>query len=194
MLTQLYLIRHGETAWSLTGRHTGRTDLPLTEKGERDARRLAERLRPVSFSEVLSSPRLRACQTCSLAGFANEYKTEADLAEWDYGKYEGMRTDEIRAKHPGWNVFKDGCPGGESPDEASERIDRLIQKLRTRKGRIALFSHGHIGRVIATRWIGEPVLQARHLLLDAASISVLSHEHDDPEAPVISLWNEVAGG
>ncbi len=192
MLTHLYLIRHGETAWSLTGQHTSRTDVALTPKGEQDARQLAERLRPVRFSEVLTSPRLRARHTCELAGFGTRSKIDPDLAEWEYGDYEGLRSTEIHQARPGWSIYRDGCPNGESPAEVSARADRLLARVRTREGKIALFSHGHFGRVLATRWIGAPLEEARHLLLNPASVSILAYEHDNPDAAVIALWNQTA--
>jgi probable phosphoglycerate mutase len=190
MLSHLYLIRHGETAWSLSGQHTSRTDIPLTEKGERDARQLAKRLDAVRFSEVLTSPRLRARQTCDLAGFGTRSRIDLDLAEWDYGDYEGLRSAEIHQLQPDWNIFRDGCPHGESPGEISARADRLLAGLRRRQGNVAVFSHGHFGRVLAARWINAPVDEGRRLMLSPASVSILGYEHDDPASPVILLWNE----
>jgi probable phosphoglycerate mutase len=190
MLTHLYLIRHGETEWSLAGQHTSRTDVPLTEKGEQNARQLAERLSSVRFTEVCTSPRLRARQTCELAGFGTRNKEEADLAEWEYGDYEGLRSSEIQHLRPGWNIFRDGCPNGESTTQVSARADRLIARLRTLEGKAALFSHGHFCRVLAARWTGAPLEDGRRLLLSPASISILAYEHDNLEEPVITLWNE----
>jgi probable phosphoglycerate mutase len=189
MLQQVYFIRHGETAWSLSGQHTSRTDVPLIEKGERQARALAERLRPIPFAQVLTSPRQRARQTCALAGLEAAAAIEPDLVEWDYGDYEGLRTAEILARRPGWELFRDGCPGGESPDEVATRADRLIARLRMMGGAIAVFSHGHFGRVLAGRWIGLTVIQSERLLLNPASVSILSYEHNRAEEPVIALWN-----
>ena len=157
MLQSLYLVRHGETAWSLSGQHTGRTDIPLTEQGEGDARELAERLRGVSFSRVFTSPLKRARRTCELAALNKVAEIEPDLAEWDYGDYEGQRATEIRKVRPDWNVFRDGCPRGESSAQVSKRADRLIARLRTLEGDLAIFSHGHFGRVLAARWIGLPL-------------------------------------
>jgi probable phosphoglycerate mutase len=191
MLSHLYLIRHGETAWSLSGQHTSYMDIPLTEKGETDARQLAQRLGSVRFNEVLTSPRLRAQRTCELAGFGSRSKIEPDLVEWNYGDYEGLRTSEIQQIRPGWNIFTDGCPGGESPADAAARADRVIARLRSREGKVAVFAHGHIGRVLAARWIGESVGFGQHLQLNPASISILAYEHDDPNQPVIALWNEM---
>ena len=191
LLSRLYLIRHGETAWSLSGQHTGRTDIPLTEQGEQDARKLAERLTAVKFSRVFTSPLQRARRTCELAGLGEIAEIEPDLAEWDYGDYEGLRLVEIRKGKPDWNVFRDGGPGGESPVQVSERADRLLARLRTLEGNIALFSHGHFGRVLGARWIGLEIRQAQHLLLSTASVSILGYEHNVAEVPAIALWNAV---
>jgi broad specificity phosphatase PhoE len=182
------LVRHGETEWSLSGRHTGRTEVPLTARGEEGARALAPLLKDVAFSRVLTSPRLRAQRTCSLAG-PQGAEIEPDLAEWDYGDYEGLRSSEILALRPGWNIFADGCPGGETPDDVRARADRLIARLRTAGGDVALFSHGHFGRVLATRWIGLPVIGGQHLALSVASISVLGRDPSHPETSAITLWN-----
>ena len=189
MLTRIYLIRHGETEWSLSGQHTGRTDLPLTAQGERNARNLGERLRTASFNRVFTSPRQRARRTCELAGYAPVAETEADLAEWNYGDYEGQRSVDILKGRPDWNLFRDGCPCGESPAQASGRADRVIARLRALEGNVALFSHGHFGRALAARWIGSPVSQGQHLLLSTASISILDYEHNQADEPVIALWN-----
>ena len=194
MLQRLYLVRHGETAWSLTGQHTGRTDIPLTDKGEGDARELAERLRGVSFSRVFTSPRKRARRTSELAALNKAAETEPDLAEWDYGDYEGQRAGDIRKGRPDWNVFRDGCPNGESPAQISERADRLIAKLRTFDGDIAIFTHGHFGRVLAVRWIGLGIEQAQHFLLSTASLSILGYGHNFADEPAIILWNAVSVG
>ena len=189
MLPRLYLMRHGETDWSLTGQHTGRTDILLTEQGEQDARELAERLQAVRFSRVFTSPRQRARRTCELVGLDAVAAREPDLAEWDYGDYEGQRPAEIRKSRPDWNVFRDGAPHGESPAQISARADRLIARLRTLEGNVAMFSHGHVGRVLAARWIGLQVSQAQHFLLSTASLSILGFEHNVAEAPAIVLWN-----
>ena len=186
---RLYLIRHGETAWSLSGRHTGRTDIPLTPNGEDEARELGKLLQDIPFAHVLTSPLRRALQTCGLAGLDNTPEIEPCLAEWDYGEYEGQRTEHILRVRPIWNLFHYGCPGGEAPADVSDRADRLIARLRAREGNIALFSHGHFGRVLAARWIGLPVRGAQHVLLDTASLSILGYEHDQLELPVIALWN-----
>ena len=191
LLQHLYLVRHGETAWSLTGQHTGRTDIPLTEQGEQDARELTERLRGVKFSRVFTSPLQRARRTCELAALNRVAEIETDLVEWDYGDYEGQRPDEIRKDRPDWNVFRDGCPRGESPAQISKRADRLIARLRTLEGDLAIFSHGHFGRVLAARWIGLPLDQAQHFLLSTASLSILGYGHNFAEEPAIVLWNAV---
>jgi probable phosphoglycerate mutase len=189
MSQRLYLIRHGETEWSLSGRHTGRTDLPLTEQGEQNARQLGERLRAVRFTRVFTSPRQRARRTCELAGFGSVAAIELDLAEWDYGDYEGRRSADILQARPEWNIFRDGCPNGETPAQVSDRADRLIAHLRTLDGNVALFTHGHFGRVLGVRWIGMQVIEAQHFLLSTASLSVLGYEHDRADQPVIVLWN-----
>ena len=191
MLDQLYLIRHGETPWSLLGRHTSRTDVALTSQGEADARQLSARLSSVQFSRVFTSPRLRARQTCALAGFSGRCEIEPDLTEWDYGDYEGLLSAEIQKIQPGWNIYRDGCPGGESPGEVCRRVDRFIAKLRPGNGAIAVFSHGHFGRVLATRWINAPLETGKQLQLNPASVSVLGYEHGKANTPVIVRWNEV---
>jgi broad specificity phosphatase PhoE len=192
MLPQIYLIRHGETAWSLSGQHTGRTDIPLTENGEKEARGLADRLRAVTFSRVITSPRRRAQQTCELAGLGAVAEIDPDLAEWDYGDYEGQRSKEIRQGRPHWDLFRDGCPRGESPAQVSDRADRVTARLRALEGRVAIFSHGHFGRVLAVRWIGLPLSEARRFLLHIASLSILGYDHNSIEEPVITLWNASA--
>ena len=191
-LSRLNLIRHGETGRSLSGQHTGRTDIPLTERGEQDARKLAEPLRAVRFSRVFTSPLQRARRTCELAGLGEVAEIEPDLVEWDYGDYEGQFSIDTRKKRPDWNLFRDGCPGGESPAQVSERADSLIARLRMLEGNIAIFSHAQVGRVLAARWIGLPVGQAQHFLLSTASLSILGYEHDMAEEPAILLWNAVS--
>ena len=189
MALHLYLIRHGETTWSLTHQHTGRTDIPLTVHGEEEASQLGKRLSSTEFIYVFSSPSRRAQRTCELVGIAAPPKIEVDLSEWDYGDYEGSCTADIRKKRPEWNIFRDGCPGGETPGQISERADRLIARLRKLEGKVALFSHGQFGCVLATRWIGLPVIQGPHFVLGTASLSVLGFDPDHPEVPVIALWN-----
>jgi probable phosphoglycerate mutase len=188
-LLQLYFVRHGGTAWSLSGQHTGRTDIPLTAEGEDQSRELRPWLRTIQFARVLTSPRRRARRTCELVGLLSGAEIEPDLSEWDYGDYEGLRSEDICEGRPGWNIFRDGCPHGESADQILERADRLIARLRTFDGNVALFSHGEFGRVLAARWIGAPVLEGQHLALDAASLSILGHEPPHPATPVIALWN-----
>ncbi len=189
MPLQLYLIRHGETAWSLTGQHTGSTDIPLTAHGEDEARALAPHLHGIAFVHVLTSPLQRARQTCALAGLGSEAETEPDLAEWDYGDYEGRSTVDIREERPEWNVYRDGSPHGESPAQISTRADRLIARLRARHGNIALFAHGQFGSVLAARWIGLLVADGQHFPLGPASLSILGYEAGHPEEPVVTLWN-----
>jgi probable phosphoglycerate mutase len=186
----VYLARHGETPWSLTGQHTGLTDLPLTERGERNASRLRERLKGLKFAQVFTSPLQRARRTCELAGFGQVAEIDRDLLEWDYGKYEGRRTAEIRAERPDWQLFRDGCPGGESPDQVVARADRAMTRLRAANGDVLLFSSGHFLRVLAVRWIGhELTTNASAFMLSTASLSALGYEHG-LYRPVIRLWNE----
>jgi probable phosphoglycerate mutase len=189
MPAQIILVRHGETEWSLNGRHTGRTDLPLTAAGELRASRLRSLLGGVAFDHVLSSPLRRALETCALAGLRSGAVIDPDLQEWDYGDYEGLTTPEIRSRRPGWNVFQDGCPGGESVAQVSLRADRLLARVGGLGGNVALFSHGQFLRVLASRWIGQPVGLGGHLALDTASISVLGYEHHEGKIPAICVWN-----
>jgi probable phosphoglycerate mutase len=186
----IYVARHGETAWSLTGQHTGLTDLPLTIRGECNGRRLSERLRGLTFTKVFTSPLKRAARTCELAGFGGIAEIDPDLMEWNYGEYEGRRGAEIRAERPGWHLFRDGCPGGESPAQVAARADRVVNRLRTAGGDVLLFSSGHFIRVLACRWIGiEPTVNARSFMLSTASLSALGYEND-LSRPVIRLWND----
>jgi probable phosphoglycerate mutase len=188
-LPEVYLARHGETAWTLSGQHTGRTDLPLTDRGERNAVALGKRLRGSTFSQVLVSPLSRARRTCELAGFQRVAEVLADLTEWDYGAYEGRRTAEIRNERPGWYLFRDGCPDGESLSDVGARADRVIAQLRDAGGHVLLFGHGHFFRVLAARWIGQSPGEAKHLLMSTASLSVLSYEHGRDD-PAVRLWND----
>jgi probable phosphoglycerate mutase len=188
-LLRLYLIRHGETEWSLSGQHTGRTDIPLTAHGEDEARELQPCLRRIQFTRVLTSPRQRARRTCELAGLGPDAKIEPDLSEWDYGVYEGQRSDDIREARPNWNAFRDGCPRGEAPAEVSDRADRLIARFQAHEGNIALFSHGQFGAALAARWIGLPVIDGQHFPLGAASLSILGHTPGHPDVRAIELWN-----
>lgn len=192
MPLRLYLIRHGETEWTISRRHTGRTDIPLTAHGEDEARVLAPRIRDIPFTLVLTSPRERARRTCELLGLGDVAEIEPDLVEWDYGDYEGQRSADIRQGRADWNLFRDGSPRGEAPAQISARADRLIARVRGLDGNVALFSHGHFGRVLAARWIGLSVEQAQHLLLSTASLSVLCYEHDRTCHPAIALWNSAA--
>ncbi len=190
VLQIVYLARHGETAWTLSGQHTGLTDLPLTERGERNARRLQERLRGLSFAKVFTSPLQRAKRTCELAGFGTVAEVNQDLVEWNYGEYEGRRTAEIRAERPDWELFRDGCPGGESPAEAAARADRVVSRVRAVPGDVVLFSSGHFIRVLATRWIGlEVTVNAKRFMLSTASLSAVGYENE-LSRPVIRLWND----
>ena len=185
-----WLARHGETAWSLSGQHTGLTDLPLTEHGEHNATRLGLRLNGMPFDRVWSSPLVRAHRTCELAGFGEAAVVDRDLVEWDYGEYEGLRSAEILARRPDWELFRDGCPGGESPAEVSARADRVVDRIRAVNGDVLLFTSGHFLRVLAARWLGiEPALNSRHLQLSTASLSAVGYERDLGR-PVIRLWNE----
>lgn len=185
----LYLVRHGETGWSRSGQHTGRTDIPLTPEGEDEARALQPSLAAIEFNRVLTSPLLRARRTCELAGLGGAARPEPDLLEWNYGDYEGLRSSDIRAKHAGWTVFRDGCPRGETPEQVADRADRLIARLRAGHGNIALFSHGQFACVLAARWIMAPVLAAEHLALTTASLSILRYNPAHPDVAVIALWN-----
>lgn len=190
VLPMIYLARHGETAWSLSGQHTGLTDLPLTERGECTARRLGERLKELILTRVFTSPLQRARRTCELAGFGAVADVDRDLVEWDYGQYEGRRTAEIQAERPGWQLFRDGCPGGESPPQVAARADRIVDRVRAVQGNVLLFSSGHFMRVLAARWLGlEPTNSSRYFMLSTASLSALGYE-GNPARPVIQLWNE----
>jgi probable phosphoglycerate mutase len=187
-LPVIYLARHGETAWSLTGQHTGLTDLPLTENGERNARALGERLRGLKFAKVFTSPLQRAMRTCELAGFKSAAEVDKDLVEWNYGDYEGKRTAEIRVERPGWQIFRDGCPGGESPEQIAARADRVVARVRAVAGDVLVFSSGHFLRALAARWLGLETAAGKFFTLDTASLSELGYERD-LTAPVIRLWN-----
>jgi probable phosphoglycerate mutase len=189
MLASVTLVRHGETAWSLSGRHTGRTDIPLTEQGERKARALRDRLKAGAFARVFTSPLLRAARTCELAGFGAAAVKDNDLLEWDYGEYEGRKTNDIQAARPGWMLFRDGCPNGEIAADVGQRADRVIARLRANDDRAIVFSSGHILRVLAARWLGLAPSEGRLFMLGTASVSVLGYEHDKSE-PAVALWNE----
>ena len=186
---RFWFIRHGETAWSLSGQHTGRTDIPLTSHGEIKARELGHQIRNIRFSHVLTSPRQRALRTCELAGLGLAAEIEPDLAEWGYGDYEGQLSADIRRGRPGWDIFRDGCPHGETPTQISGRADRLIERLDALTGDVVLFSHGQFGAVLAVRWIGLAVVHGEHFPLGPASLSILSHNPHHPKMRVIELWN-----
>lgn len=183
---QVYLIRHGETEWSLSGQHTGITDIPLTENGRRIAKLLAPALAKETFALVLTSPLDRARRTCELAGLGERAEIDRDLMEWDYGEYEGLTPKEIHARAPGWMLFSDGCPGGETPEQVSARIDRVIARTRAAQGHVALFAHGHVFRVFAARWLGLPAAAGGHFLLDTATLNILSYYHG---MPALKRWN-----
>jgi len=182
----LFAIRHGETAWSLSGQHTGTTNIPLTESG----RRLAERMRPVlaknAFALVLCSPMQRARETCQLAGLGDPAVIDDDLVEWNYGEYEGLTPKQIHETAQGWLIFRDGCPGGESPEQVGARADRVIARARATDGDVALFAHGHVLRVLAARWIGLPAASGQHFLLDTGTLCVLGYYRD---IPAVRVWN-----
>jgi broad specificity phosphatase PhoE len=185
----IYLARHGETAWSLSGQHTGLTDLPLTKRGECNARRLGERLAGLDFARVFTSPLQRASRTCELAGFASRAEVDRDLVEWNYGEYEGLRTADILAKRPDWEIFRDGFPGGESFDEIGARAARVVDRVRSIDGTVLLFSSGHFLRFLAACWLGLTPPAARYFLLNTASLSTLTYEHNLSE-PVVGFWND----
>jgi broad specificity phosphatase PhoE len=189
VLPSVYLVRHGETAWSLTGQHTGLTDLPLTEQGERNARRLGVRLAGLVFEKVLSSPLQRARRTCELAGFGSAVGLDRNLVEWNYGDYEGLRTPEILATRPHWQLFRDGCPDGETPEQIGSRADEVVNRLHAVNGNVLIFSSGHFLRVLAARWLGLESTAGRFLMLNTGSLSVLGYENS-PARPAIRLWND----
>jgi broad specificity phosphatase PhoE len=185
----VYLTRHGETAWSLSGQHTGLTDLPLTEHGEQNARKLRERLAGLPFEKIFCSPLQRARRTCELAGFASVADGDRNLVEWNYGEYEGLRSAEIHSQRPDWEIFRDGCPGGESPVQVAARADIVLHRARTAAGNVLIFSSGHFLRMLAMRWLGMSPSAGRFFPLDAASVSVLTFENAQSQ-PVIRLWND----
>jgi probable phosphoglycerate mutase len=186
----IYLSRHGETAWSHTGQHTGITDLPLTERGEQNASRLGERLKGIQFSQVLTSPLQRAKKTCELAGFADRAQVDNELVEWDYGEYEGLRTSEIRQKRPCWEIFRDGCPGGETIPHIMERADGVIARIRAFNDNVLIFSSGHFIKILALRWLGlDSTPMCKYFMLTTASLSILGYKGDLAH-PVIWLWND----
>ena len=188
-LPSVYLARHGETAWSLTGQHTGLTDLPLTEQGECNARRLGDRLVGLVFEKTITSPLQRARRTCELAGFGSAAEVDRNLVEWNYGNYEGLRTPEILAKRPDWQLFRDGCPGGESPEQIGSRTDAVLSRLRAVNGNVLIFSSGHFLRVLTARWLGLEPATGQFLMLNTGSLSVLGYENF-LSRPAIRLWND----
>ena len=188
---RVYIVRHGETAWSLSGQHTGRTDIALTERGEAEAKALRPWLRGIEFSHILSSPLRRARRTAELTGLARPVEVDEDLSEWNYGEYEGLTSTEIHSGRPDWSVYQDGAPGGESPDAVTIRADRLIQNLGRLKGSVAVFTHGQFATVLAMRWIAQPVATAQHFMLGTASLSILAHSPSHPDTRVIALWNGI---
>jgi len=188
-LPVLYLARHGETAWSITGQHTGLTDLPLTERGEQNAQRLGKRLAGIAFAKVFTSPLKRAARTCELAGFGARASADPNLVEWNYGDYEGRRTSEIHLSNPTWELFRDGCPNGESPGGVGARADEVARCLRAINGDVLIFSSGHFLRVLAARWLGIEPAAGRFLSLNTASLSALGYEHN-LSRPAIRFWND----
>ena len=185
----IYLVRHGETAWSLTGQHTGLSDIALTPQGEEDARALGPRLKDLQFDHVLTSPLQRARRTCELAGFTGLATVDPGLVEWDYGLYEGRTMAAIHRERPEWELFRDGCPGGESVLQISERVDQVVLRLRALDGNVLIFSSGHVLRVLASRWIGAPAALGRHLVLEPTGVCVLGYDHNHTDS-VIRLWND----
>jgi broad specificity phosphatase PhoE len=183
---KIYLLRHGETEWSLNGKHTGVTDISLTDNGRIAARLLQPILAKETFALVLTSPLSRARETCELAGLGKRAHVEPDLIEWNYGEYEGLTTEQIRLTRPGWSVFRDGCPGGESPEQVGARADRVLIRVRATEGNVVLFAHGHILRVLAARWINLSATYGEHFLLDTATVNVLGYYR---ESPAFKIWN-----
>jgi probable phosphoglycerate mutase len=183
---ELFAIRHGETEWSRSGRHTGRTDIPLNEAGRRAAKAIGRALSTIEISRALSSPLQRARDTCELAGLADRMDIDPDLVEWDYGDYEGLTPEEIQRRAPGWLIFVDGCPGGERPAEVKERVDRVIARVRATSGRVAVFAHGHLLRALTARWIELPLTAACHFLLDTATLTELAYYRG---IPALRRWN-----
>jgi len=188
-LPVVYIARHGNTAWTHSGQHTGLTDLPLTPDGERNAVRLGERLQGMKFAKVFTSPLQRASRTCALAGFGTVAITDPDLVEWNYGKYEGLTSAQVLKERPDWQLFRDGAPGGESPEQIAERADRVVQRVRGVSGDVLLFSSGHFIRIFTARWLALGPSVGKYFLLSPASLSAVSYEHD-LSRPVIRLWND----
>ena len=185
----VYIVRHGETAWSLSGQHTGLTDLPLTERGEANAGRLRGRLGNLTFAKVFRSPLMRATRTCELAGFGPVAEADPNLLEWNYGDYEGLKSAEIHQKRPDWQLFRDGCPNGETPAQVASRADDVLRRVHAIRGNVLIFSSGHFLRMLALRWLGLEILAGKFFALDAASVSLLGADHGGIQ-PVIQLWND----
>ena len=188
-LPQVYLARHGETEWSLSGQHTGTTDIPLTANGEAQARALGDRISGIHFDRVWTSPRTRAIRTAELAGLGSQIEVDPDLAEWNYGDYEGLLSDQIHAQDPDWLIYRDGCPNGESVEQVQDRADRVVARLRTFSGTSIVFSHGHFTRLLAVRWLGLPILDARFFAVSTAALGTLGYGTSLTD-PVIELWND----
>lgn len=188
-LPEFYLARHGETTWTISRQHTGRSDIPLTQRGEQNARALGDRLNGMVFARVFTSTLERAQQTAELAGFGGIAEADPELMEWDYGEYDGKTTAEIRRENPGWSLFRDGCPGGESVAAVGARADRVAARLRAVDGRVLLFGHGHFFRVLSARWLGLPAADGRLFYLSTASLSILGYEHSR-DKPAVRLWND----
>jgi broad specificity phosphatase PhoE len=189
VLPRLFLARHGDTAWTDSHQHTGRTDLPLNERGEEHARELGKRLQQFTFALVFTSPLQRASRTCALAGFGSSAEVDGNLIEWDYGRFEGKETGDVLKERPGWELYRDGCPDGESPGDVAARADRFIARAHGFAGNVLAFSSGHIIRMIAARWLGLPPAAGRFFFCDPASVGVLGFEHNRRDQPVIRLWN-----
>jgi broad specificity phosphatase PhoE len=188
-LPKLYLARHGDTAWTDSHQHTGRTDLALNERGEEHARQIGKRLKPYSFCRVFTSPLQRASKTCDLAGFGTGAEVDHDLIEWDYGRFEGKLTGDVLKERPGWELYRDGCPNGESPEDVAVRADRFVARVHRLGGNVLAFSSGHIIRMIAARWLGVAPAAGRFFFCDPASLGVLGFEHNSRDQPIIRLWN-----
>jgi probable phosphoglycerate mutase len=188
-LPAVYLARHGETAWAVSGQHTGLTDIPLTERGKRNAVSLGGRLEGITFKHVFTSPLQRARRTCELAGFGEDAVVDPNLVEWNYGDYEGLKSAEIRQKRPDWLIFRDGCPGGESVSDVAGRADRVIARWRSLEGDLLVFSSGHFLRMIAVRWLGLEPMHGANFVLSTATLSVVGYDHNKDE-PAIRLWND----
>jgi broad specificity phosphatase PhoE len=185
-IQQVYVVRHGETEWSLSGQHTGVSDIPLTENGRRAAKLMEPVLAKETFALVLTSPLKRSRETCELSGLGAIAQVDGDLVEWNYGEYEGLTSREIRDKAPGWLLFNDGCPGGETPEQVGDRADRIIARARGEQGNVVLFAHGHLLRVLAARWLGFSARAGRHFLLDTGTLNILSYYYG---VPAIKRWN-----